>query len=119
MHNVLEAQAVRLSLKAALKKARALRKKKHADHRVYLNLKREKKKLTRALRAEFQAALASWRALGTAMREAEREIKGLIADSDRRSRQFQLGFKVGQEYAQVQQKQAQIDQAQTTRRFQQ
>jgi hypothetical protein len=97
-------------IKRALKAARALRKKKHADHKRYLALKKEKRKLTRALRDELKQALIEWRELGLAMKSAESELKGLMADSDRRSRQFQLGLKVGREETKAQQLQKELDQ---------
>lgn len=98
-------------IKRALKVARAVCKKKHRDHLHYLALKKEKRKLTRALRDELRTALVEWRTLCKAMREAEQVLRGALGDREKQSKQFLAGLEAGREEARIKERQKELDQA--------
>lgn len=91
-----------------LKQAKALRRKKHYSHKRYLALKKSKKVLTRAVRAELQGLLVEFRELGAEMRIVKDTLKGIRETREQYSAAFLAGVAMGKEYAQVQ-AQAQAD----------
>ena len=93
-----------------LKQAKALRRKKHRDHKRYLVLKKRKKVLTNAVQDELRSLLVSFRELGTEMKIAKDSLKNVRETSAQKSTYFQDGYRLGIEYAQVQAKQQALDQ---------
>jgi hypothetical protein len=97
------ARAVRIFLAQELKRARRLNRRKHKAHRWYLALKRSKKKLTQEVDAELRALLVSFREMNAAMRESRDALRGALNTYDRQSRQFQMGYALGLEHAELKQ----------------
>jgi hypothetical protein len=97
------ARALRIFIAQELKKARALNRRKNEAHQQYLAWKRSKKKLTREVDAELRALLVSFREMNAAMRESRNALRGALNTYDRQSRQFQLGYALGLEHAELKQ----------------
>jgi hypothetical protein len=107
---------IKQTFKAARALRRAVRKRKRRDRERYHSLMAERRTLKRSLRAEYKSLLVEFRTLCATMREAEQALRGALGGREQQSAAFQRGYKIGIEYAQVQVRQAELDQTKSTSR---
>lgn len=94
-------RAIKIFLAQELRKAYVIRRKKRQAHLRYLELKRSKKKVTKALLAETREMLRTFRELNLAMAESRDALRGALRTFDRQSKQFQMGYELAKEHRQI------------------
>jgi hypothetical protein len=101
------ARAVRIFLAQELRKAYVIRRKKRQAHLRYFELKRSKKKLTKALLAEMRTMLREFGLLNAEMKTCRDALRGALRTHDHLAKQFQMGYELGKEQTEINTKETQ------------
>ena len=91
------ARAVRIFIAQELRRAYGIRRRKRRERLRYLQLKRDKRKVTKALLTEMRTMLRTFAELNAAMAESRDALRGALRTYDRKSKQFQMGYELGKE----------------------